>query len=856
MDRTVDHLAAFAHLATLRRAAGAGQNATDEPNSLLEMLLNPDFVASPLGITGEVRRDDPSSYEDLPPLEDASDGDGSRPTTPRSSRDDMPVLEDEQTLPVDADDVPLASATTTASPVVSSGTTSASGVTAVARSARPLVGRTRTGATRTTAPSSSSAAGAEEDNGADSDSSLPSLQSVSDSSDDDDDYVSESDWDEEESLDDSDEESNLVSQMLEQAERVSADASRAPLAPTDSMDIEPDRSLDPIGFTASLQAYRNLLERARNLVPDIDARFHPPPDWVADLAMRATGADNDPERAKTLLAGMEEVPDDLVQRYEKLRTGNEEDVDGCAICREDLLAKVPPPTEDPVVVAHFVALPFHPDPDCIVAFPCAGKHLFHKDCLSPWLARKTTCPTCRFDIDPLSLTLQITRSIRDPGGHDHETGVLGPERVWQPPQSESLSDWLSAEEQAQDTGIPRTRPAVRMPEYPPLATTATATTGAPPPRPARPAGATLLADLFDSSPLFSPPSPAGQWDLNDGHNRLTTPSRNLQELSRRLIDIEARRLQLESDAMPILSGHRRTEVPARSPSAPPNPSAAALPPPSDLHLPLPHMNPSVFRELARHAERDFNNLLSPPPLNDASSGHPLASTHSDDPSAHLHNTPLVLSHPPTEIDVNVLAAQPTSHVHRGVGEHRLRRASPYASPSLTSSSTVPMPSSRGLDDLSNPSARETSQLFRTLSGPLSDIATSYMELARSTAALRGRLATTAAQLVPSLPRRYEDERDGTERRRETTLTTPTTSSYYSSIVVSSTSMTTVIADGHQIQDVRQHTEMRRNDTPSPGVHSTPQPGYNGHPDAPLPPSSADDAGASQLSDYNPADDLD
>ncbi|KAJ9126091.1 hypothetical protein QFC24_002363 [Naganishia onofrii] len=37
-------------------------------------------------------------------------------------------------------------------------------------------------------------------------------------------------------------------------------------------------------------------------------------------------------------------------------------------------------------------------------FPC--HHVFHEDCLRPWLAQKTTCPTCRFDIDPHSVTLR------------------------------------------------------------------------------------------------------------------------------------------------------------------------------------------------------------------------------------------------------------------------------------------------------------------------------------------------------------------------------------------------------------------------------------------------------------------
>ncbi|QRV77579.1 Zf-rbx1 domain protein [Ceratobasidium sp. AG-Ba] len=41
----------------------------------------------------------------------------------------------------------------------------------------------------------------------------------------------------------------------------------------------------------------------------------------------------------------------------------------------------------------------------VLAFPCG--HVFHRTCLLPWLSRHTTCPTCRFDIDPKSDTLTV-----------------------------------------------------------------------------------------------------------------------------------------------------------------------------------------------------------------------------------------------------------------------------------------------------------------------------------------------------------------------------------------------------------------------------------------------------------------
>jgi hypothetical protein len=50
------------------------------------------------------------------------------------------------------------------------------------------------------------------------------------------------------------------------------------------------------------------------------------------------------------------------------------------------------------------ARPTHADTD-VLALPCG--HLFHAGCLAPWFGGHTTCPTCRFDIDPESLTLRL-----------------------------------------------------------------------------------------------------------------------------------------------------------------------------------------------------------------------------------------------------------------------------------------------------------------------------------------------------------------------------------------------------------------------------------------------------------------
>jgi hypothetical protein len=57
----------------------------------------------------------------------------------------------------------------------------------------------------------------------------------------------------------------------------------------------------------------------------------------------------------------------------------------------------------------------------IVSLPCA--HVFHAACLIPWFSRprQTTCPTCRFNIDPENLTYVRRRAPAPPNGGNVDT---------------------------------------------------------------------------------------------------------------------------------------------------------------------------------------------------------------------------------------------------------------------------------------------------------------------------------------------------------------------------------------------------------------------------------------------------
>jgi hypothetical protein len=175
-------------------------------------------------------------------------------------------------------------------------------------------------------------------------------------------------------------------------------------------------------------------------------------------------------RAKELLEGLEKIVHGLVRRYEKIR-GDGHDI--CAICRDLLIAPAQPVElpahnsdgrDQPDITWNLFAssvLPFNnynlseeEDDNCgsIHAFPCA--HLFHTACLFPWLCIKTTCPTCRLDIDPHSLTLRVrgwsaSRFPQFDGGDEPRyvnVDVLGRRIPWQRPPALTLEQWVSKRE--------------------------------------------------------------------------------------------------------------------------------------------------------------------------------------------------------------------------------------------------------------------------------------------------------------------------------------------------------------------------------------------------------------------------
>lgn len=132
----------------------------------------------------------------------------------------------------------------------------------------------------------------------------------------------------------------------------------------------------------------------------------------------------DPQRAMKLVEGLERVPVGLVERMARIggvpgahedSTGTDGEEPGCAICWDSLLPEersgdatlkfdTPVKFEHPTEAPDSEPAPGGHTSNTIISLPCS--HVFHASCLIPWFSkpRHTTCPTCRFDVDPSNLT--------------------------------------------------------------------------------------------------------------------------------------------------------------------------------------------------------------------------------------------------------------------------------------------------------------------------------------------------------------------------------------------------------------------------------------------------------------------
>ena len=167
-----------------------------------------------------------------------------------------------------------------------------------------------------------------------------------------------------------------------------------------------------------------------------------PPGWAGLMGLLfglGLGASHelnreDPVRARKLVKGLEAVNEGLVKRMRKISDGN---ADGaiCAICWDALLEEDVGITPDAGSGEHRwnntsdsgratnqdtnATDTIEPEPEPqeplpkVIALPCS--HVFHSACLVPWFSRpkQTTCPTCRFNVDPENLTYEPPRRTQN-----------------------------------------------------------------------------------------------------------------------------------------------------------------------------------------------------------------------------------------------------------------------------------------------------------------------------------------------------------------------------------------------------------------------------------------------------------
>lgn len=299
--------------------------------------------------------------------------------------------------------------------------------------------------------------------GAESDESMPSLQTVSDTSDEDltdSESVSEDDDESDDDDEDLDDEDDAGFDDYLDGPPPAGDSMRAfddilsaidQLSPAESGWLNsqlPTNGLNEQDNRGTISSVAEFLGFASAEDAAAAASIRPPTGRSAiallnslSMVMRSSGrSENDTIRADIIMKALEEVPETLVRRYETLRQGTkEEESDGCAVCRDTLLQNNSKMSLSQAEV-FFAELPFNQLAQAdvrILAFPCPGMHLFHAGCIAPWLGRKTTCPTCRFDVDPESLTLSERRNSSN--GRRL--------KAWSPPKNKGFKDWLELQEQ-------------------------------------------------------------------------------------------------------------------------------------------------------------------------------------------------------------------------------------------------------------------------------------------------------------------------------------------------------------------------------------------------------------------------
>jgi len=87
---------------------------------------------------------------------------------------------------------------------------------------------------------------------------------------------------------------------------------------------------------------------------------------ILSRLQREGGPNGPPPAAKNVVEKLEEV---------EFSAENKEQETACAVCKDDFK-----------------------EGDKVIQFPCPNKHLYHGECIHPWLKLHNSCPVCRFEL--------------------------------------------------------------------------------------------------------------------------------------------------------------------------------------------------------------------------------------------------------------------------------------------------------------------------------------------------------------------------------------------------------------------------------------------------------------------------
>ena len=336
-----------------------------------------------------------------------------------------------------------------------------------------------------------------------------------------------------------------------------------------------------------------------------------PPGWAGLMGLLfglGLGASHelhreDPARARRLVKGLEAVNEGLVKRMRKISEGN---TDGaiCAICWDALLEEDAPDTgtgrhlwdatsdrgqssSQEIDATNPAESEPEPEPEeplpKIITLPCS--HVFHSACLVPWFSRpkQTTCPTCRFNVDPDNLTYEPPRRAQSEARQQQQQPMppqpVAPQQEGEG-QRESPSGVAPPPQQAaqQQDGHPLRPPSLRrtifehtftIPFPPPAFPFAHLQAGNFPPQP--------QPEMRQQGPGQQDPPPAPRV-ATDPLSPLAF-HRTLHNLRRQFVPHTQHRPQPPPNDTPSQEGSNPPPVPSQSQTQPPLPGLQ--PPPQD-----------------------------------------------------------------------------------------------------------------------------------------------------------------------------------------------------------------------------------------------------------------------------------